>query len=66
MKKEITLVKAAEYIRMSTDKQVYSIDNQRSYLSDYAKKNNIEIIKTYIDGGKSGLVIPPQVSGGLK
>ena len=55
MKKEITLVKAAEYIRMSTDKQVYSIDNQRSYLSDYAKKNNIEIIKTYIDGGKSGL-----------
>lgn len=57
MKIENTLIRAAEYIRMSTDKQVYSIDNQRSFLADYSKSNGIEIVKTYIDGGKSGLNI---------
>lgn len=46
---------AAEYIRMSTDHQKYSLDNQSGYIREYAKKNNITIIKSYSDAGKSGL-----------
>ncbi len=49
--------KAAEYIRMSTDKQIYSIENQRSFIAGYAFDKNIEIIKSYVDGGKSGVLL---------
>lgn len=46
---------AAEYMRMSTDHQKYSLDNQSSYIREYANENNINIIKSYSDSGKSGL-----------
>lgn len=46
---------AAEYMRMSTDHQKYSLDNQSGYIREYAKKHNITIIRSYSDAGKSGL-----------
>lgn len=50
-------IPAAMYIRMSTEHQKYSPENQAAAIREYAECNNYEIIKTYTDGGKSGLNI---------
>ncbi len=47
--------RAAMYVRMSTDHQKYSTENQEDAIREYAVRNNIDIIKTYADAGKSGL-----------
>ena len=47
--------KGASYVRMSTDMQQYSIENQMAAINRYAEKHNIEIVAHYTDGGKSGL-----------
>lgn len=49
--------KAAMYVRMSTDHQKYSTENQEQAIRDYATRRNMEIITTYADEGKSGLSI---------
>jgi len=49
--------KAAMYVRMSTDHQKYSTENQEQAIRDYADKRQIDIVKTYADQGKSGLDI---------
>lgn len=49
--------RAAQYVRMSTEHQQYSTENQADKIRDYADRNDIEIIKTYADEGKSGLNI---------
>lgn len=49
--------KAAQYVRMSTDMQKYSTDNQRAIIGLYAASHGLEIVKTYADDGKSGLNI---------
>lgn len=46
---------AAMYVRMSTDHQKYSTENQADAIREYAHRYNIEIIRTYTDAGKSGL-----------
>ncbi len=51
------LYRAAEYVRMSTDHQQYSTDNQREKIREYAAKRGMEIVRTYADEGKSGLRI---------
>jgi DNA invertase Pin-like site-specific DNA recombinase len=48
---------AAKYVRMSTEHQQYSIDNQADAISRYAREHNMEIVRTYVDSGKSGLTI---------
>lgn len=50
-------VKAAQYMRMSTEKQVYSTANQQSAIAAYARFHNFEVVRTYIDAGRSGLKI---------
>ena len=50
-------VRAAEYVRMSTEHQKYSTDNQSSAIRDYALKRGYDIVQTYADEGKSGLNI---------
>lgn len=50
-------VRAAEYVRMSTDHQKYSTENQSDAIRLYAESRGIEIVKTYADAGKSGLKI---------
>lgn len=49
--------RAAIYIRMSTEHQSYSIVNQAAALERYAEKNNIVIVKRFVDSGKSGLTL---------
>jgi DNA invertase Pin-like site-specific DNA recombinase len=45
------------YVRMSTDHQKYSTENQADAIREYAQRRNIEIITTYADEGRSGLSI---------
>ena len=47
--------RAAMYVRMSTDHQKYSTENQADAIREYAARYQIEIIDTYTDSGKSGL-----------
>ncbi|WP_128934009.1 recombinase family protein [Bradyrhizobium zhanjiangense] len=49
--------RAAQYVRMSTDYQQYSIANQMAAIAAYARKFELEIVRTYRDDGKSGLHI---------
>ncbi|MDR6449964.1 UNVERIFIED_ORG: DNA invertase Pin-like site-specific DNA recombinase [Burkholderia sp. 1263] len=48
---------AAQYVRMSTDHQQYSIGNQKQAIADFAAARNIAVIATYEDAGKSGVTI---------
>lgn len=48
-------IRAAEYVRMSTDHQKYSTENQADAIRRYAAARDIEIVRTYADAGKSGL-----------
>lgn len=48
-------VRAAEYVRMSTEHQRYSTDNQAADIRRYAERRGYEIVRTYADEGKSGL-----------
>jgi DNA invertase Pin-like site-specific DNA recombinase len=48
-------VRAAEYVRMSTEHQKYSTDNQSEAIRRYAERRGYEIVQTYADEGKSGL-----------
>lgn len=49
--------RAAQYVRMSTEHQQYSTENQGDKIREYAARRNIEIVRTYADEGKSGLRI---------
>jgi DNA invertase Pin-like site-specific DNA recombinase len=48
-------VHAAQYVRMSTEHQKYSTENQAEAIRQYAGRRGIEIVRTYADEGKSGL-----------
>src|SRR6266481_1730829 len=48
-------VRAAQYVRMSTEHQKYSTENQAEAMQQYAARRGIEIVRTYADEGKSGL-----------
>ncbi len=50
-------LRAAEYVRMSTEHQQYSTHNQSDRIREYAERRGIEIVRTYADEGKSGLSI---------
>lgn len=50
-----TPVRAAQYVRMSTEHQQYSTENQSDVIRDYAAKRGYVIVRTYADDGKSGL-----------
>jgi DNA invertase Pin-like site-specific DNA recombinase len=53
--KHAAIVRAAEYVRMSTEHQKYSTENQAEAMRQYAARRGIEIVRTYADEGKSGL-----------
>jgi DNA invertase Pin-like site-specific DNA recombinase len=50
-------LRAAQYVRMSTDKQIYSTENQAAAIAAYATHRNITIVRTYADHGRSGVRI---------
>jgi DNA invertase Pin-like site-specific DNA recombinase len=52
-----TRTRAAQYVRMSTEHQQYSTDNQKDALRQYADASDYEIVATYEDSGRSGLNI---------
>lgn len=52
---EVRSVRAAEYVRMSTEHQKYSTENQAEIIRQYAAQRGIEVVRTYADEGKSGL-----------
>lgn len=48
------LIPAAQYLRMSTENQQYSLENQSAAIKRYADKKGFEIVQTYEDVAKSG------------
>lgn len=51
------LIPAAQYVRMSTEDQQYSIANQEAAIQTYAKSHGYVVASTYADAGKSGIEI---------
>ncbi len=51
------MIRAAAYVRMSTEHQQYSTSHQMDVIMEYAVRRNMEIVVTYSDEGKSGLNI---------
>lgn len=49
--------RAAQYVRMSTEHQQYSPQNQVDVIQQYAADHNMEIVGVYSDHGRSGLNI---------
>src|SRR5688572_8473871 len=49
------LVSAAQYLRMSTEHQRYSLEFQGRANATYASARGYEIVRTYSDAGLSGL-----------
>jgi DNA invertase Pin-like site-specific DNA recombinase len=50
-----TAIPVAQYLRMSTERQEYSFDNQKAAIGVYAAKAGFIVTHTYGDAGKSGL-----------
>jgi DNA invertase Pin-like site-specific DNA recombinase len=48
-------LRAAQYVRMSTDYQRYSIENQAAVIGAYALAHGLTIVRIYRDEGESGL-----------
>src|SRR5664279_1791566 len=48
-------MRAAQYARMSTEHQQYSIQNQEAAIAVYAEQYGFEIVRSYRDEAKSGL-----------
>jgi DNA invertase Pin-like site-specific DNA recombinase len=51
------LIPAAQYLRMSTEHQQYSLENQSMAIQKYAESHSFEVVRTYSDTAKSGLVL---------
>ncbi len=56
------VIRAAAYVRMSTEHQQYSTSNQMDVIKEYAARRNMEIVTVYSDEGKSGLSIQGRAS----
>lgn len=51
------LIPAAQYVRMSTHQQQYSIANQSATIQAYAESHGFEVVRTYADPGRSGMLV---------
>jgi Resolvase, N terminal domain len=49
--------RVAEYVRMSTEHQQYSTENQGQVIRQYAERRGMKIVRTYTDARKSGLSV---------
>lgn len=50
-------IPVAEYVRMSTENQKYSIPNQQAAIREYATEHGFSVCRIYVDAGKSGLLV---------
>lgn len=48
-------IPAAQYLRMSTEHQKYSLQNQEDAIRDYATAKGFQVVATYEDAARSGL-----------
>lgn len=48
-------IRAAEYVRMSSEHQNYSIERQRRRIADFAIERSYQVVRTYADEGISGV-----------
>jgi DNA invertase Pin-like site-specific DNA recombinase len=48
-------IPAAQYLRMSTKNQQYSLQNHADAIAKYAADHGFEIAKTYSNAAKSGV-----------
>lgn len=51
------LIPVAAYVRMSTEHQQYSTENQLDRIREYAARRGMEIARVFADEGKSGLSV---------
>jgi DNA invertase Pin-like site-specific DNA recombinase len=51
------LVPAAQYLRMSTEHQQYSLQNQMAAIAYYAANAGFKVVQTYSDAARSGVVL---------
>ncbi|MEW6253550.1 MAG: recombinase family protein, partial [Planctomycetota bacterium] len=56
--------RAAQYVRMSTERQDFSVLQQKAAIASYAAARGYDIVRTYADEGISGLLIDQR--SGLK
>lgn len=47
---------AAQYLRMSTERQEYSLENQSNVIARYAENNRFSVVQTYSDPAITGVV----------
>jgi DNA invertase Pin-like site-specific DNA recombinase len=55
------IVPAAPYLRMSTEHQQYSLENQSTAIQKHADAHRFKVVRTYSDAAKSGLVLRRRV-----
>jgi DNA invertase Pin-like site-specific DNA recombinase len=53
----MTNIPATQYLRVSTERQEYSLDCQRARVAQHTQENGFAVSKTYRDEAKSGLEI---------
>lgn len=58
------LIPAAQYLRMSTEHQQYSLENQSVAIRKYADLHGFDLVQTYTDTARSGVVLRRR--GGLQ
>jgi DNA invertase Pin-like site-specific DNA recombinase len=51
------LRRSAQYVRMSSEHQQYSIANQSAAIALYAAAHNLGVVRAFVDGGKTGTTI---------
>lgn len=52
-----SLIPAAQYLRMSSDKQHSSLEQQSALIARFAASEGYRIVQTYEDAGRSGLTV---------
>ena len=50
------LVPVCQYLRMSTEHQRYSLENQSTAIEKYAENHGFSVIQTYSDAARTGVV----------
>lgn len=58
----VPFLPVAQYLRMSTDLQQYSMANQAEAIKNYCRDHNLVVVKTYKDAGRSGIAIKDRPS----
>jgi len=51
------MIRAARYLRASTEHQRYSLENQSAAIQKYADTYGFEVVRTYSDTAKSDVVL---------